>query len=1261
MSADGRIIRVNRAWEELWGVTLDQLEGYNILEDHQLIEKGIMPYIRRGFAGETVEIPPVLYDPDATIPNITRHTEPQRWTQALIYPIKDASGEVREVVLMHEDITERRRAEEALRVSESRYQRAAESGRVGIWDLHLETDELYLSPNLKALLGYNDDELANNLDEWCKLVHPDDKEKTIAATKAHLEGHTARYEVEVRRRHKQGHYLWFLAQGIALKDASGKAYRLTGSDTDITLRKQMEEELRRREEQYRGLLENANDIIYSHDLTGRYLSINRAGEKITGYTREAVLGGMNISQLVVPEHLARAKEMMQRKLRDPTPTVYEVDIFAKDGRRLTLEVSTRISYSDGQPVAVEGVARDVTERKRAEQERARLAEQVEQQRKHLQAMVSSVPGVVWEAWGEPDVASQRIDFVSDYVETMLGYSVEEWLSTPNFWLSIVHPDDQELAARNAAETYASGKPGTNQFRWIAKDGRVVWVESQSVAISDESGRQRGMRGVTMDISERKQKEFIERFLAEASTTLASSLDYETTLSTVARLAVPHFSDWCSVDVANEDGTLSRLAVAHVDPEKVVWAHEIQKRYPPDPAEPSGVHNVLRTGQSEFYPDIPDELLVQYARDPEHLEIMRQIGFRSCMLVPLRARRRILGVLSFVNTATSRHHTPEDLALAEDLANRAALAVDNARLYRTEQQTRRAAERTSDLLRRLQALSTSLTQALTPPEVATAVIEQGLKSLGAHAGTVVLIDDTGTELELVGTVGFSSELVDKWQRFSLNQRVPIADAIRTKTTVLVESFSDPEWHASYPGLGPLASVTGSKALVAAPLIVEGRTIGAVGLSFAEPQKFSEDDRAFLVALAQQCAQALERARLYETEQRLRTQAEAANRIKDEFLATVSHELRTPLTAIVGWSSMLRTNTFDEAATARAIETIERNAKAQSQIIEDLLDVSRIITGKLSLDARSIELDSIIHSAIEALRPAAATKGIHIKSELDPGASTVWGDPARLQQIMWNLLSNAVKFTPKGGEVTATLRRVDSHVQISVSDNGQGISAEFLPFVFERFRQADGTTTRIHGGLGLGLAIVRHLVEMHGGTVRAESAGQGHGSTFTVDLPLMAVQGVDPHAPQFPQSVVGAMPLDCPPTLNAIRILIVDDEADTRVLLKTIVEQCGAQVLAVSSAADALEALASFKPHILVSDIGMPVEDGYTLIRRVRALSTEDGGKIPAVALTAYAREEDRMRALLAGFQVHVAKPVNPAELIAVVGGLAGIEAREKGKE
>jgi signal transduction histidine kinase/ActR/RegA family two-component response regulator len=477
-----------------------------------------------------------------------------------------------------------------------------------------------------------------------------------------------------------------------------------------------------------------------------------------------------------------------------------------------------------------------------------------------------------------------------------------------------------------------------------------------------------------------------------------------------------------------------------------------------------VPQVLRTGKSELYPEISDEMLAAAAVDEEHLRIMREIGFTSAIIAPLVAQGRTLGVITLISAESGRRYGRDDLALAENLAHRAGIAVDNARLYR--------------------------------------------------------------------------------------------------------------------------------------------------------------------------------------------KAQEANRLKDEFLATVSHELRTPLTAILGWASMLRKTEFDRQTAGNALETIERNARAQSQIIEDLLDVSRIVTGKLSLDVRQVEPASFIAAAAEAVRPAADAKGVLLETALETGPVALSGDPARLQQVVWNLLTNAVKFTPRGGRVEVRLVRAGSQVEIVVSDTGAGISAEFLPYVFDRFRQADSSTTRRHGGLGLGLAIVRHLVELHGGAVRAESEGEGRGSTFTVSLPLapvFVVAGGDVRAAGASVREPGAAE-ECPAELAGLKILVVDDEEDTRELLHAALGGCGAVVLTAASASEALVHASRSRPDVLISDIGMPDEDGFELIRRVRELPAEGGGGVPAIALTAYARAEDRLRVLRSGYQMHVPKPVEVAELLAVIASL-----------
>ncbi len=392
-----------------------------------------------------------------------------------------------------------------------------------------------------------------------------------------------------------------------------------------------------------------------------------------------------------------------------------------------------------------------------------------------------------------------------------------------------------------------------------------------------------------------------------------------------------------------------------------------------------------------------------------------------------------------------------------------------------------------------------------------------------------------------------------------------------------------------------------------------------------------------------------------ENRLRQQAEQleqANHVKDEFLAVLSHELRSPLNSILGWSKLLRSRKMDEATTTRALETIERNATMQTQLIEDLLDVSRILQGKTSLNVCPVDLAWTIEAAIDTVRLSAQAKSIQVESLIAPTAGVVLGDPNRLQQVIWNLLSNAIKFTPSGGRVSIHLDSDGMQAQIQVSDTGKGISAEFLPHVFEYFRQADSSTTRTQGGLGLGLAIVRHLVELHGGTVSASSPGVGKGATFTVTLPLKIDRTQLKDAERVLLSGDSAQMLNNPSVLEGKRVLVVDDDADTRDFYTTVLEECGACVTAAASVSDALEALKRQRPDVLVSDIGMPSEDGYTLIGKVRALESEGGKYIPAVALTAYAREVDRQKAIATGFQEHLPKPVEPAELVAVVAHLVG---------
>ncbi len=402
--------------------------------------------------------------------------------------------------------------------------------------------------------------------------------------------------------------------------------------------------------------------------------------------------------------------------------------------------------------------------------------------------------------------------------------------------------------------------------------------------------------------------------------------------------------------------------------------------------------------------------------------------------------------------------------------------------------------------------------------------------------------------------------------------------------------------------------------------------------------------------------VERERLLEAERAARAHAERVSVVKDEFLATLSHELRTPLNAILGWTQILRASTAGtdnvDSDLAEGLEVIERNTRVQAQLIEDLLDMSRIVSGKIRLDVQQVDLQDVVKAAVASVRHAADAKGIRLQVVIDPLPGPVRGDPGRLQQCVWNLLSNSIKFTPKGGRVQVTLERVNSHIEVCVIDDGEGINPEFLPHLFERFRQADASAARRHGGLGLGLSIVKQLVELHGGAVRARSPGEGSGAIFCVELPLMVVHSPkDAPLREHPSGVTNIAPIFDRPSLADVTVLAVDDEADALRLVKRVLEDCGARVLTAASAEEAMDWVVRARPDMIVSDIGMPGEDGYAFIRRVRALAPEQGGRTPAAALTAFARPEDRTRALRAGYQSHIAKPVDSAELAAVVASLA----------
>jgi signal transduction histidine kinase/ActR/RegA family two-component response regulator len=597
----------------------------------------------------------------------------------------------------------------------------------------------------------------------------------------------------------------------------------------------------------------------------------------------------------------------------------------------------------------------------------------------------------------------------------------------------------------------------------------------------------------------------------------------------------------------------------------------------------------------------------------------------------------------------------------------AVAFQNARSIliarqRAEQEllaTKEALEEETRLLELLNCTGASLSSLLDVESVVQTVTDAGTQLSGAQFGAF-FYTQTDADGDVFTLFTLSGAPREAFERFGHPRATPLfAPSFEGRGIIRSGNVKeDPRYGQWAPHHGMPAGHLPVCSYLAVPVVSRsGATIGGLFFGHALPDIFTERAERLISGLAGQAAVAIDNARLYENARRsaeaervARAEVERISLLKDEFLATLSHELRTPLNAVLGWAELLLDRTDPASDSRRGLETIARNARAQAQMIEDLLDMNRIISGKIRLDVQQTDLAAVVEAAVDSVRPSAEAKAIRLRTLIDPNAGAVLGDPNRLQQVVWNLLSNAVKFTPKHGKIDVILARVNSHNEITVCDSGMGIAAEFVPHVFERFRQADSSTTRKYTGLGLGLSIVKQLVELHGGSVRVDSPGEGQGSTFTVLIPLRVIRDDADRAHPTSRRSLTPRPLVIP--LAGLKILVVDDEVDAREMVAQVLSEADATVITASSADEGLALVESERPDVLISDIGMPDKDGYQLLRELRKLSAEQGGKTPAIALTAFARSEDRTRAMLAGYQVHIAKPIEPHELVVTIASLAG---------
>ena len=947
-------------------------------------------------------------------------------------------------------------------------------------------------------------------------------------------------------------------------------------------------------------LRSIGDAVIATDTRGCISFINPVAQKLTGWSDREAKGR------ALGEVFRIVNEATGEKIEDPVAVVLargvvvglanHTVLIARDGRRLPIEDSAAPIVNDaGATVGVVLVFHDVTGTRAADQERTTLAAQVEGERERLRNLVANVPGIVWEAWGEPDATSQRIDFVSDYVETMLGYSVEEWLSTPNFWLTIVHGEDREQAAREAHAIFESGRGGTSQFRWVTRQGQVVYVEAQSTVILDEAGRPAGMRGVTMDITARREaEEALDRLLvrergarAEAEASEQRYRYLADSLPQIVWTARPdgyfdyyneRWYEYTVLTPEQSDGWGWQLILHPEDVERCLrrWATAIER------------------GQSY-------EIEYRFRRSADGA-----YRWHLGRAVPMRdAEGRIVKWFGTATDIDDQKRAGERLRFLAEVSE--VLAETNDYRVTLEKVSRLAVKAiadwcTIDLLEedgRIERLTTHQ-----EPE---------------REASVRRLDERYPPRRGL-PLGLSSVL-----------QTGRAELYPEMTEDLIRQVARDEEHFE------ALSALGIKSSICVPLMARGRLLGAVALSTAESgRRYTEADLSFAEGFAHRVALAIDNARLFR-------RSEEANRAKDEFLATLSHELRTPLTPIIGWTHMLRGGRLPATETPHGLDVIDKNAQALTRLINDLLDMSAIMSGKMRIERMPVELGSILGEAIETVRAEADKRRIRLEYQLctDGRAAPsqpiiISGDRTRLVQVFWNLLSNAVKFSAEGTTVSVRCEPGWGEAHIYVEDSGQGIPPEFLPYVFERFRQADPTTTRSHGGLGIGLALVKSFVEAHGGQVSAASDGQDRGSRFTITLPLLhadapATETSEPGREGAPERVRG----------GRRRALLIEDARDTLEMLQAVFEGRGFETVACETAEQALRVASGLWFDIIVSDIGLPHIDGYELLRRLRQFPHLR--HTPAVAFTGYVAAKDAEAALAAGYDMHIPKPVDPTVL------------------
>ncbi|MDZ8189659.1 MAG: PAS domain S-box protein [Nostoc sp. ChiSLP02] len=1166
------------------------------------------------------------------------------WLEIHAYPCEDGLD------IFFRDISQRKQVEktlrdkeERLRLANERFELAAAAVNCLIYDWDIEQDTVERTEGLTRILGYSLENAQKSSEWWRELVHPEDLQRVINDAGIAWEngdGYTAEYRI----RNQNNQYVYVLDQGIVVRrDADGKPLRVVGSTTDISQRKLIEAALQEQERKYRYIFEAAGVAIFEEDFSlvkaaldelkaqgvenfraffaehpefiqqaidmVKIVNVNNAAVRMFGAENKNELL-VSLRQIFVPETLEVFVEELLAITNRQTCLESETILKTLQGERLNILFTITFPPENTKFDSVLVTIMNITARKQAE---AAVKASEERLRSFVE---SNIVGIVFS-----DVEG-NISEANDEFLRIVGYTKEDLQAGKLRWTDITPPEYLYLDELAIAEAKSKGACTPYEKEYIRKDGSRIPILI-GYSLLGES-RHKAV-GFILDISERHQ---IEQALHQSEERFQAFMDNSPA------------AGW----ITDTDGRVLYLSPTYF---RIF-------NFPKN--------NAINKNIFELY---PAETAQQFFNN------IKIVAETNQVVEAIESAPRTDGSIGEFLVYKFPIADPCGLRLVGGVA---VDITERERALRERQQAQKALQQRSEGLKLLFETTSDLLSTERPLDLMNTLFVKLSAQMDLHFYFNYLIEthENKQKLRLVGWSGIAQEVFQALEYLEFNQGICGVVAQERRQIVI----NDVQ-HSTHPNAHILRDL-GITAYTGQPLIAQGKLLGVLSFASRTRTYFTPEETALLQATSDQVAVALERFELIASLQRRKEQLIQANRIKDEFLAVLSHELRTPLNPILGWSKMLQTKKYDDATIARALQTIERNAKLQTQLIEDLLDVSRILQGKLSLNIASVNLVTAIAAALETVRLAAQAKSINLrfaildlasentnrnlasiefnkqpdnlKSQIQVVLSAhqgydskflVAGDSVRLQQVIWNLLSNAIKFTPQGGEIEISLGIVDSQAQLQVRDTGKGISPDFLPFVFDYFRQADGATTRKFGGLGLGLAIVRHIVELHGGTVQAESLGEEQGATFTVMLPLIKINVKNEDSDR--QS-------DDSPDLNGLKVLLVDDERDTRELIAFILQQYGATVTQTASAVEALQVLPVLQPNLLLSDIGMPEVDGYMLMRQIREMPPELGGKIPAIALTAYAAEIDYQQAIAAGFQQHITKPVEPAKLIRAIANL-----------